>query len=64
MQSISHTARLAVKTVLKFFFNHDIYLSISDKNESKSGTYTINRVPVSKADYKEYFDILPVDKTF
>ena len=56
-------ARLAVKIVLKSLYNHDVYLSIKGKKEIKSGIYTANRVPVSKADYEEYFDILPSAKT-
>ena len=56
-------ARLGVKIVLKSLYNHDFYRSIKGKKEIKSDIYTANRVPVSKADYEEYFNILPSAKT-
>ena len=40
-------ARLAVKIVLKSLYNHDVYLSIEDKNECKSDTYTANQIPAN-----------------
>lgn len=67
------TVRLAVKTVMKGMYDHNVYLNVEEYEkaegssqepaESEPPTKKKRTVPISKADYAKYQHILPSART-